>query len=31
LVNKYLSHGAQPSESVKNFLKKEGIWKEFKK
>jgi ribosomal protein S16 len=28
---KYLNNGAQPSESVKNFLKKEGIWAQFKK
>ncbi|MDR1850771.1 MAG: 30S ribosomal protein S16 [Mycoplasmataceae bacterium] len=31
LVMKYLNNGAQPSESVKNFLKKEGIWAQFKK
>ncbi|MDR2828981.1 MAG: 30S ribosomal protein S16 [Mycoplasmataceae bacterium] len=26
---KHLNNGAQPSDTVKNFLKKEGIWKEF--
>jgi small subunit ribosomal protein S16 len=28
-VLKFLETGAQPSETVKNLLKKEGIWAEF--
>jgi len=30
-IMKYLKNGAQPSETVKNFLKQQGIWKEFSK
>ncbi len=29
VVMKWLNQGAQPSETVKNLLKSEGIWKEF--
>ncbi|GMO14411.1 MAG: 30S ribosomal protein S16 [Mycoplasmoidaceae bacterium] len=28
-IIKHLQNGAQPSDTVCNFLKKEGIWKEF--
>ncbi|MDR2636607.1 MAG: 30S ribosomal protein S16 [Mycoplasmataceae bacterium] len=30
LVLEFLNKGAQPSETIKNFLKKEKIWQEFK-
>ena len=29
-VIKWLSQGAQPSDTVKNLLKKSGLWKKFK-
>ncbi len=29
VVIKWLNNGAQPSETVRNLLKKQGIWKEF--
>ena len=29
-VMKWLANGAQPSETVKNILKKAGVWKKFK-
>ena len=28
-ILKYLSHGAQPTETVKSILKKAGIWEKF--
>jgi ribosomal protein S16 len=30
LVMDFLKKGAQPSETVKNFLKKEKVWEQFK-
>lgn len=29
LIIKYLSNGAQPTDTILNIFKKEGIWKEF--
>lgn len=29
-IIKWLNNGAQPTETVLNMLKKDGIWKEFK-